>query len=554
MRQTSRLLKQHFKGDKETNRKKERINIKWLHSHLADSQRIVAPSGGARFFLLATEAFFGRQIDVQFDAVFDQCQVHRKVVKSDPDFGLLRCMNTFSVKPSDVEKRRQQMGTKWIYHPYPGSDFIEEPADLEDSNKRACGAHPLIGFRLWKPQLLWTDDQLRLGNTFRDELTINMLPLANLLLDAAVIDGLSAQRRIALVGLVVASQITANLPLVFECRGLDKFDTDEYYNKKEREEAEHQRAWEVARSDVIRAYLTDGGTTAEEIGLVLHCVVDDGGYVFPNYAGQEMEDDVGRILSTLKSTFYELLDRTLEEASRWKSIPRVSNRILKLFELDYAFLSRIDVALLRLFLEDAMRSAARRENRWPVGNLPVNFELEVSVTQEGHSDEVSEILNELGATRYVANTGTLDQQVCADLRRGIAAESRPKSLSRIFYDVKVWRGSFRKEDEGERADPVFIKLSSRLLWLARAARNAFPKAELIQVVKDCRECRSVGRVSYLRRTAIKLGSSLDVFAHSSLYTPGFGDDDEISQYDQLRKPIVTARAADYHTGGGKVKR
>ena len=211
-----------------------RLQIQLLHGHLNDDCRIELPKDGAPLCLLTTEAFFNRDLSVRFDVVYDDCQVHRQAVENVPHFGLMLTLKTFVVNPSTLASRRNFVQSRIRATYRPRSENVDgnpagEPAELKSCNASAHHevAHPLLDFPLPRPKLSWRPDgslAFDKEKTRCEEISINMLPMANLLHDAAEIDALAVAERHALIAMVVASQVTSNLPRIFESVARTSFD------------------------------------------------------------------------------------------------------------------------------------------------------------------------------------------------------------------------------------------------------------------------------------------------------------------------------------------
>ena len=83
---------------------KEHVNFTMLHAHLND-EKVVRPDDGKPFCLLATETLYRRELTIQLDAVYDDCQVHRESVEDVPTFGLVATLKTFLVPQPDLDRR-----------------------------------------------------------------------------------------------------------------------------------------------------------------------------------------------------------------------------------------------------------------------------------------------------------------------------------------------------------------------------------------------------------------------------------------------------------------
>ena len=94
---------------------KKNPQVRILHAHLHD-ERVEPPSDGLPFVLLTTEAFYTRDLGVKFDAVYDDCQVHRIAIEQVPTFGLMATLKTFIVNQRELESRKakaRQRAAKW---------------------------------------------------------------------------------------------------------------------------------------------------------------------------------------------------------------------------------------------------------------------------------------------------------------------------------------------------------------------------------------------------------------------------------------------------------
>ena len=260
-------------------KREPKLQIVLLHAHLHDD-KLSRDLDRQAFVLLSTEAFYKRSLGIRFDAVYDDCQVHRTVVESDSQFGLTAVLKTYIVHERELETRKQMAAKKakeWgAFHPRAtsvASCAEREPLDLQKRNAEACRkvAHPMLGFPLTKPKFRWAGDMLEYDgqddrrDTLDGATLVNVLPLANLLFDAAEAESFSDVERCQLVALVCASQITTNLPRLFESSRLG--------GKRVKGSAvsakDQARAREIAVSVVVRAFLSACGETSEAVGLVL---------------------------------------------------------------------------------------------------------------------------------------------------------------------------------------------------------------------------------------------------------------------------------------------
>ena len=177
---------------KQLRRQHEKKNpqISMLHATLHDDVNIKLPSDGRPFILLTTEAFYKRDLRIKFDAVYDDCQVHRQAIEQVRTFGLMATLKTFVISTRELESRQQMArrnASKWgAFKPRTASvaGCVDgEPADLQARNAALCKdvKHPMIGFSLPKPKLLWRNGSWHYEpeHSRGDPLDVNALPLAN---------------------------------------------------------------------------------------------------------------------------------------------------------------------------------------------------------------------------------------------------------------------------------------------------------------------------------------------------------------------------------------
>ena len=496
---------------------KKRLVVKLLHAHLRDERGLQAPEDGAPFCLLTTEAFYSRSISVHFTEVHDDCQVHRLSIEEVPGFGLVLTKKTFILMPSDLKKRWRTVQCRLTGCAFlPRAPIITntascEPPDLKIRNSTACReiVHPFLDFPLPKPKLFWQSDVTLAfdGRALQsEEISINMLPLANLLLDAADIEKFSVEQRYALIAMVAASQITSNLPKIFESVARVSFERSKDYAKKNKKASpeEVRRARETAISVLLRAFLTDGGKTADEIGLVLLSErTNFEGLRISDYAGADLAAEIESIVDTVTSTMVNLFGRTVSALVAWPKTSRAAaTRLTALVDLRSAGKSYLprDSLAMRLFLESALRSAARRDHPMchgfilDVGVLPTKLTAEVD-----HA--VFHILDRLQATEYIANMDEERHDFGLDLTREIARQVVPLQEGRIDFELATSGSPLRitksvdayDYDDGDEHDlpgrgddlsgrqarapgTTEINLACAALWLLRASRVAYAAA------------------------------------------------------------------------------
>jgi len=377
---------------------KKNPQLSMLHAHLHD-EKIEPPTDGLPFVLLTTEAFYKRDLGITFDAVYDDCQVHRVAIEKVPSFGLMATLKTFVISQRELESRQQKArknASKWGTFipraPSVAGCVDGEPADLAARNDELCKdvRHPMLRFPLAKPKFSWSNGLLRYEpeRNRTDPLDINALPLANLLFDAADAEALAPSQRLALVATVCASQVTSNLPRIFESVSRATFS-----GRKEGGGAgakatvtphEKKRAREVALSVLVRGFLSGCGRSTDEIGLALHFLTtrySDIPGVAINLEGAPLssyyDDEAARaalrqaekVRVTLLDTMAQLLVTTLAELERWCLSSAAKARIATVraayadapdcsaWPAEDAFFLLKDA---KAFLEGAVLSAARR--------------------------------------------------------------------------------------------------------------------------------------------------------------------------------------------------
>ena len=368
---------------KQLRRQHEKKNpqISMLHATLHDDVNIKLPSDGRPFILLTTEAFYKRDLRIKFDAVYDDCQVHRQAIEQGRTFGLMATLKTFVISTRELESRQQMArrnASKWgAFKPRTASvaGCVDgEPADLQARNAALCKdvKHPMIGFSLPKPKLLWRNGSWHYEpeHSRGDPLDVNALPLANLLFDAADAEAFAASQRLALVATVCASQITSNMPRIFESVARATFSSRaEKSSGGAVTSQEKKHAWEVALSVLVRAFLSGCGSSTEEIGLAIlflqrRMQVLDlrnfEGALLENYATDPvLLEQAGQIMHTLLYAMTNLIDTTLAGLGQWWGLTAAAKaRIAAIRDIDAIREQTLDAP--RAFLESAVRSAAKR--------------------------------------------------------------------------------------------------------------------------------------------------------------------------------------------------
>ena len=251
-----------------------------LHAHLhGELDAPIEPN--SRTVLLATEAFYGREaLRSRFGAIYDDCQVHRLSVLDFEAFGLAECLRTYMASAPELTRRHEYCVREGVsYHPRMALPVTHpdirgcaasEPTDLASQRTAAvrCIEHPMLGFPLLTPRLRTGPQTTALaherGRGRLGDVTINALPLANLL-DAArdYAQQYSDVERLALVALVAAAQVTAALPHLFGDPARASFHDAA------------RVAFDVNVAVLLRAFLSDCGRSADEVGLaclyLLHC-------------------------------------------------------------------------------------------------------------------------------------------------------------------------------------------------------------------------------------------------------------------------------------------
>ena len=376
---------------------KKNPQLSMLHAHLHD-EKIEPPSDGLPFVLLTTEAFYKRDLGITFDAVYDDCQVHRVAIEQVPSFGLMATLKTFVISQRELESRQQKArknASKWGTFipraPSVAGCVDGEPADLATRNDELCKdvRHPMLRFPLAKPKFSWSNGLLRYEpeRNRTDPLDINALPLANLLFDAADAEALAPSERLALVATVCASQVTSNLPRIFESVSRATFSGRKEGGGAGAKAAvtshEKKHAREVALSVLVRGFLSGCGRSTDEIGLALHFLttrysstpgvaINLEGAPLSSYCDDEAARAVlqqaEKIRVTLLDTMAQLLVTTLAELERWCLSSAAQARIATVRAAyadapDSSAWPAEDAFLLtdaKAFLEGAVLSAARR--------------------------------------------------------------------------------------------------------------------------------------------------------------------------------------------------
>ena len=379
---------------KQLRRQHEKKNpqISMLHATLHDDVNIKLPSDERPFILLTTEAFYKRDLRIKFDAVYDDCQVHRQAIEQVRTFGLMATLKTFVISTRELESRQQMArrnASKWgAFKPRTASvaGCVDgEPADLQARNAALCKdvKHPMIGFSLPKPKLLWRNGSwhYELEHSRGDPLDVNALPLANLLFDAADAEAFAASQRLALVATVCASQITSNMPRIFESVARATFSSRaEKSSGGAVTSQEKKHAKEVALSVLVRAFLSGCGDSTEEIGLAILFLrkgdraLDEEAAMLPiglglrNLEGALLKsystdpvllEQAGQIMHTLLYAMTNLLHTTLAGLEQWCGLTAAAKaRIAAIRDIDAIRDQTLDAP--RAFLESAVRSAAKR--------------------------------------------------------------------------------------------------------------------------------------------------------------------------------------------------
>lgn len=267
------------------------LHIEILHAHLHDDVSVKRLEEG-RCCLIATEALYRRpKLCRLVSWVYDDCQVHRITVLGFQALGKARCLRTYMANAQEMERRHKLAEEfDYAYSPRiksqraaPSNEQFDckeaEPRDLAEAAIAAAKhvTHPLLGFSLAVPKLRYTrgvsgKPAIVYESGRSSELSINELPLANLLQGAAEEADLSGAQRAGLLALVAASQVTANAPTLFGDPARASFNNAETMGV------------DVNIAVLLRAFLSDCGRSADEIGLA--CLyLETGGVDLDDRAG-----------------------------------------------------------------------------------------------------------------------------------------------------------------------------------------------------------------------------------------------------------------------------
>ena len=243
------------------------------------------------FCLLATESFYNGlergRYSVEKFVIFDDCevrgtplsqsscaaqsalvrlgsQVHRMCAYDFAEIGLCMVLKTYLIDERELNRRKLIARNR-------GLNFVPRVMSLEGNphsvppwltgHNSACAArvtHPLIGFPLIRPSLFKDDAgglKYNPPQNKEDKLSMNEMPIAHLLWKAVGSSNLSQLERSSLILLVCASQTTQSLPHLFA-----------FARRSLEEGNEPQR---VNESVLLRAFLSGGGHSNEEVGLTI---------------------------------------------------------------------------------------------------------------------------------------------------------------------------------------------------------------------------------------------------------------------------------------------
>ena len=365
-------LRYRFQDPKD--KRRSLITVKCLHGHLNDCREELA-SLPRPFVLLSTEAFYSGAVDV--DEVWDDCQVHRGFVGTYPFSGVVNCTKTFLVNEK-VLNRRITFASNWWgaefgsrFHPRAtcAEQMVAEemePATLEADNIRVESVvkHPMLGICMHVPKFV-----VRVGGhvkynpdlTRAEMLSINQLPLANLIYDALTAPGMELAQRRALLALVCASQVTSNLAHIFE-GGRGGFGAAS--------NVDH----DINFATLLRAFISDYGRTSDEVGLALIFLQNPNGVrgmasdirngaqrTLLKYVAAQAAREFVSALAEVHVAMQDLLKHLVEELSASCAAHGMAEGV----GADMAQLSSIPVGgenpqVSQTFLESAIRSAAER--------------------------------------------------------------------------------------------------------------------------------------------------------------------------------------------------
>jgi len=343
-------------------------NRSWLRSHSHLHDRVDHLSRGGPVCLLATETFYKRELGIEFVAVYDDCQVHRTAVISPLPFGIMECLHTFLVKEQELENRIQQAARIQCQF-FPRAFSVDkcldtEPVDLKKTNATSTQKvmHPMLGFPMVTPKITRNEHGIKYepARNRNDNLSINHLPLANLLFDAAR-GTFSPEENHALLALICASQVTANLPHIFASPSRASFTND--------------NTREINVSVFLRAFVSGCGRSAEEIGLTMLYLQNECGRVkdINNWEGCSLLQCVGPdllsecevILTVVLDVMKDLIETMLHDLIHWhaSSIASVRERLTATHAHSTALRKKAGSSAPRIpyiFLQNAFLSAAKR--------------------------------------------------------------------------------------------------------------------------------------------------------------------------------------------------